>query len=1559
MFDKKMIRIFKAATVLILILVVTSTTAIASTPSDITSHWSKDKIQKWLDQGLASGFPDGTFKPDENISRAEFMAFTNNAFGYTEGKEINYRDVPSGIWYENVVARAAAAGYIAGYPDGTMKPEAPITRQEAAAIISRIQELPANPGAVLKFSDGADVSQWAKGAVGAVIEAAYMNGYPDGSFMPGKYVTRAEALAALDNVISNSITGVVYEQAGLYGPADGIETIAKDVIIKADGITLQNIKVNGDLIIAEEVGEGTVTLNNVTVVGTARVRGGGPDSIVINGGMYNSIVIEKVNNKVRIVAKGVKGPEGKLVGVILTDGVTDKEVIFEGDFSEITVEKNLTGVNLIFNAGTNVNNLVLNSPIDVSGPGNIENTVNDFEVETPGSSSGGSGGSSNRPPGSASSPAPAAGAENVDFLSPVLGWTCSDPDGHALTYDIYFGTDQNLVAEMDQAVKAVTGHQAATYTAGLLEGSTKYYWKVMANDGRGGETAGPLWEFTTKAPEVITNGLGYFKIENNDSTKFIEGFVTHNRGGATVPGAKLTYPVDIFEQPGDIIVTKAAYAATRIQNVYWKNITGYVYGEDSVHDAVYSWDELNYVFEVPVRDTFNPGWTDTPPELLIEGINPGDEVSGTISFDVSLKSGNEFFAGYVYLGGEQRYPNDGFAVETAQIPVTIDTTRYPNGNTYIRILVYDENDNAVLSVIPVVVENTAGSTELPGAITSLNLSSETKNINFGYYSLPVDGVEGANIKQSGLDPVDVSISNRLTWGLAMGASGYKVYRSFDGVDYTLIGTVKLGRFDDYSHLLEIGKKTYYKVVPFNSFGDNEGGALTRFVIPLPALYVYLDSPQNGLKDAGLAPIFSWHVSTGGGDFDESLYGPVTQEFQFSLYDATDYRIDSQYFTDRFDYVVPFELNPGGIYSWDISSAEAFAMFESDSTGFSYAVSTAGNGSANGENIFTTTVNDIQSPGNISVDYLNYQDNNYDSGQVLVKTANLAALEKSLKHYGSESLKVWENIGWSLVKTPEGDTVESFIHKLLRDSDVIMAQPDFMMEAPEPQVADEQQQLMSLAAAEAPAIDVGPEAALDKSWGLQNINAQGAWQQTTGDSNVILAVIDTGVDTTHPEFADKTFIGPYDATGEGNPNVDFSGHGTHVAGIAGDNGRNGKLAGIAWDSPIMPVRVEDSSGRILTSYLIEGTEAVADYVYNNPDYRAVINMSVGGRRDYNFAFKDAIDYALDNGVVFVTSAGDGSKRIPSYPASYNGVIAVAASTPYNTEADSSNTGPWISVAAPGEKIYSTYSYESYQFLDGTTAASPYVAGAAALLLSKYPDLTPIEVKNQLEQTAQGNDFNEELGYGVIDLNAMLGAIEPMRYGSLTVSTNIKDTASVSGIGHGVISVFDINENLVAYGLTGENGGHVFHSMPSGDYQVVLSYYDHYKEEYSYQIQNVSIQPSESVEITVNFSIPQFVIKTSVYLENIQNTEGQHEIPITVVQEGIYEFTTSYYMEDCDTVLYIYDTNGTEIAYNDDYSDGYYSSIMLSLSPGDYTVRIEEYGGDVLNCALEILVLDVIY
>src|SRR5450756_643947 len=188
--------------------------------TDISGHWAQVKIQSWIDKGLIKGYPDGTFKPDQDITRAEFMALVNRAFGYTAVAPITYTDVKAGSWYAPEVAKAQAAGYITGYPDGTMKPENPITREEVATIVARIKNLTSDANAADKYTDASKIGSWSKGQVGAVTSAKIMQGYPDGSFMPQGLITRAEVVEALANATYAPV------------PADSVvprQTIATDV----------------------------------------------------------------------------------------------------------------------------------------------------------------------------------------------------------------------------------------------------------------------------------------------------------------------------------------------------------------------------------------------------------------------------------------------------------------------------------------------------------------------------------------------------------------------------------------------------------------------------------------------------------------------------------------------------------------------------------------------------------------------------------------------------------------------------------------------------------------------------------------------------------------------------------------------------------------------------------------------------------------------------------------------------------------------------------------------------------------------------------------------------------------------------------------------------------------------------------------------------------------------------------------------------------------------------------------------------------------------------------
>ena len=162
-------------------MIVPSVPAMAA-PSDIAGHWAESVITQWQSKGLIQGYEDGTFKPGNTITRAEFVTLMNNAKGFWSEGSINFSDVKNGSWFYSAVARAVAAGYVKGYSDGSFKPNNTITRAEAAVMIANTAKLSANEAGAYRFTDIGSIPAWARGSVGAVVAAGYMTGYPDGSF---------------------------------------------------------------------------------------------------------------------------------------------------------------------------------------------------------------------------------------------------------------------------------------------------------------------------------------------------------------------------------------------------------------------------------------------------------------------------------------------------------------------------------------------------------------------------------------------------------------------------------------------------------------------------------------------------------------------------------------------------------------------------------------------------------------------------------------------------------------------------------------------------------------------------------------------------------------------------------------------------------------------------------------------------------------------------------------------------------------------------------------------------------------------------------------------------------------------------------------------------------------------------------------------------------------------------------------------------------------------------------------------------------------------------------
>jgi hypothetical protein len=251
--------------------------------TDTAGHWAERGINALAEKGIVSARGDNKFEPDANILRAELFVMLNNAFDFTAEATINFSDAKEGDWFYPAVRKAVAAGYITGYEDNTIRPNGFVTRNEAAVIITKVLSLPAAQGSAEKFADAAQIPTWALPYVESVVSAGFMGGYPNGTFGPARNETRAEAVSLVSLAMSYNearynAPAQALQQAGdiaiskNYGPASGTTVIEGNASITADGITVKNITVKGDLIIEAASGTGTITLSNVKVDGKIIVK---------------------------------------------------------------------------------------------------------------------------------------------------------------------------------------------------------------------------------------------------------------------------------------------------------------------------------------------------------------------------------------------------------------------------------------------------------------------------------------------------------------------------------------------------------------------------------------------------------------------------------------------------------------------------------------------------------------------------------------------------------------------------------------------------------------------------------------------------------------------------------------------------------------------------------------------------------------------------------------------------------------------------------------------------------------------------------------------------------------------------------------------------------------------------------------------------------------------------------------------------------------------------------------------------------------------------------------
>jgi subtilisin family serine protease len=327
-----------------------------------------------------------------------------------------------------------------------------------------------------------------------------------------------------------------------------------------------------------------------------------------------------------------------------------------------------------------------------------------------------------------------------------------------------------------------------------------------------------------------------------------------------------------------------------------------------------------------------------------------------------------------------------------------------------------------------------------------------------------------------------------------------------------------------------------------------------------------------------------------------------------------------------------------------------------------------------------------------------------------------------------------------VKIKPGQQIGEAINEYLRDPNVEYAEPDYLRY---------------------PAATTPNDPYFSTQWALGSINAPRAWDSQKGDADIIVAVVDTGIDCNHPDLAGRCTPG-WNFVDNNDNTMDQYGHGTHIAGIIGANSNNGVgIAGINWQSKLMALKVSKDDWGFYDS----NTSAAIRYAADNG--ARVINMSFGGY-SYSQALADAVFYAYNKGVILVGGAGNNGTREPFYPATLPGVIAVGATTQTDRMY---NLGTWLDVSAPGDMILSlrannatmcsAYNGDAnYCLASGTSMATPHVVGAISLLLSKNSALTFAQVRNIFWTSADDlgpTGFDPYYGHGRIDLYNMLNQV----------------------------------------------------------------------------------------------------------------------------------------------------------------------------------------------------------
>lgn len=392
---------------------------------------------------------------------------------------------------------------------------------------------------------------------------------------------------------------------------------------------------------------------------------------------------------------------------------------------------------------------------------------------------------------------------------------------------------------------------------------------------------------------------------------------------------------------------------------------------------------------------------------------------------------------------------------------------------------------------------------------------------------------------------------------------------------------------------------------------------------------------------------------------------------------------------------------------------------------------------------------------------------YVEDQVITLASDREEAQKIAEAYGGELLDY--SFGLATISLEDSDftVVEAFEYGIDPDNAVPAVEPDYLLSFEEEEAGfTDLAQIFDLEKMDP---YLSPKST-SYQWQHEILGSYDAWDVTLGSSDIIVAVIDSGVKTDHEDLADA-IVDNIDqvnqetySIGLNDSNEDGYGHGTHVAGLVAASFGNGLGgAGVAPGTKILPINVckPTAPSSPVVSYMVKAIQYVAGAIdgetstYYTERRADIINMSIGSNT-YNAAMKAAVEAAYAQGVTIVAAMGNDGTNLVKYPARYDHVIGVCATRKDNTLAYFSNYGSWADISAPGEGIYSTTwnSKSSYGSKDGTSMASPIVAGACALYMSYAGHVSPDTMEKVLKSTAT-KISQSGTGAGIVNVARMLG------------------------------------------------------------------------------------------------------------------------------------------------------------------------------------------------------------